>query len=155
MKNFQKCWLGLKNSATTKCKPFGKYWFFPFLFFRIPSYWRYKRNCNKRLGSLYFFAGCPLSKDPPFSLFNIKLLNPISNGLLDSVVPRGGTLEHWYVTLRPKWVISMPNGHKITQFYIPNNHNSSKMFEKNWEIWDFFLKALTLSILFARKMFDW
>ena len=33
----------------------------------------------------------------------------------------GGTpphwdLEHWYVTLRPKWVFSEPNGSKIIQF---------------------------------------
>ena len=41
---------------------------------------------------------------------------------------RGGAqwaLEHWYVTLRPKWVISKPNGPKIIQFDNKSDHISS------------------------------
>ena len=35
-------------------------------------------------------------------------------------------LEHWFVTLRPKNVISEPNGPKSIQCDIPNHHSSSK-----------------------------
>ena len=47
---------------------------------------------------------------------------------------RGGgahwALEHWYVTLRPKWVISEPNGLKIIQFETKSDHSSSKNVSK-------------------------
>ena len=39
-------------------------------------------------------------------------------------------LEHWYVTLRPKWVISEPNGPKIIQFDTKSDHSSSKNVSK-------------------------
>ena len=47
--------------------------------------------------------------------------------------PGGGAhwaLEHWYVALQPKWVISESNGSKIIQFDTKSDHSSSKNVSK-------------------------
>ena len=65
--------------------------------------------------------------------------------------PPHWALEHWYVTLRPKYVISEPNGPEIIQFDTKIDHSSSKNVSKIyilylrdflWIIWEIFFEML-------------
>ena len=60
-------------------------------------------------------------------------------------------LEHWCVTLQPKYVISEPNGTKIIQFDSKSGHSNSKNVSKIhilylrdflWKIWEIFFEML-------------
>ena len=66
-------------------------------------------------------------------MLNLLSLNPFRYGVLDQRISMGGAhwaLEHWYVTLQPKWVISEPNGPKIIQFDTKSDHSSYKNVSK-------------------------
>ena len=69
--------------------------------------------------SLDLVYGTTFLRKPKFSPFN-----PISHG------GAHWALEHWYVTPRPKWVISEPKGPKIIQFNTRSDHRSSKNVSK-------------------------
>ena len=61
----------------------------------------------------------------------LEFINPkcvLAGG--DGFPPTHWALEHWYVTLQPKWVISEPNGPKIIQFDTKSDHSSSKNVSK-------------------------
>ena len=58
-------------------------------------------------------------------------------------VGRGGAhwaLEHVYVTLQPKKVISEPNGPKIIQYDTQNHHSNSKNVLEMYDLREFLEK---------------